>query len=56
MGLMKTKDGSFTPSLLLAAILLIVAVGVISFLKDPTVSSPSADLEIPVLETDDPVK
>jgi MFS family permease len=56
MAAMKTKDGSFTPSLLLAAILLIVAVGVISFLKDPTVFSPSADPEIPALNTDGPVK
>ncbi len=35
MEAMKTADGSFTPSLLLAAGLLIVCVGVISFLKDP---------------------
>ncbi|MHC1740403.1 MAG: MFS transporter [Anaerolineaceae bacterium] len=41
MDAMKTKDGSYTPSLLLAAVLLMVAVGVISFLKDPKVFSPS---------------
>ena len=35
MEAMKTKDGSFTPSLLLAVGLLLACVGVISFLKDP---------------------
>ena len=35
MDAMKTKDGSFTPSLLLAVVLLIVCTGVISFLRDP---------------------
>jgi MFS family permease len=35
MEAMKTQDGSFTPSLLLAAGLLVVCVGVISFLRDP---------------------
>jgi MFS family permease len=35
MDAMKTPDGSFTPSLLLAAGLLIACLGVISFLKDP---------------------
>ncbi|HWQ45635.1 MAG TPA: MFS transporter [Longilinea sp.] len=35
MEAMKTADGSFTPSLLLATGLLVLCVGVISFLKDP---------------------
>jgi MFS family permease len=48
MEAMKTKDGSFTPSLLLAAVLLILCVVVISFLKDPG-SSPEADSSEPVL-------
>jgi MFS family permease len=46
MDAMKTKDGSFTPSLILAAILLLLAVGVISFLRDPEMfaKAPEADL------------
>lgn len=46
MDAMKTKDGSFTPSLILAAVLLLLAVGVISFLRDPEVftKTPEADL------------
>jgi len=35
MEAMKTKEGSFTPSLLLAIGLLVLCVGVITFLKDP---------------------
>jgi MFS family permease len=44
MDAMKTKDGSFTPSLLLAAILLFLCVGVISFLKDPKMLSTPAEV------------
>jgi hypothetical protein len=46
MDAMKTKDGSFTPSLILAAVLLLLAVGVISFLHDPETFArvPEADL------------
>jgi hypothetical protein len=32
---MKSKDGSFTPSLVLAIMLLVVLVGVITQMKDP---------------------
>lgn len=39
MEAMKTKEGSFTPSLMLATGLLVVCVGVISFLKDPKFNS-----------------
>jgi MFS family permease len=35
MEAMKTKEGSFTPSLLLASVLLVLCVGVITFLRDP---------------------
>ena len=35
MEAMKTPDGSFTPSLLLSAVLLVICVGVVAFLKDP---------------------
>jgi MFS family permease len=53
MEAMKTKDGSFTPSLILSAVLLVACVGVISFLRDPvtltknpteTPSAPGADV------------
>lgn len=35
MEAMKTQDGSFTPSLILATILLVICIGVATFLKDP---------------------
>jgi MFS family permease len=38
MEVMRTPDGSFTPSLILAAALLIICVGTITFLKDPDFS------------------
>ena len=56
MEAMKTKDGSFTPSLLLSAVLLILCVGVISFLKDPE-SLAEPDLkEFTVVDAVDPVE
>jgi cyanate permease len=35
MGAMRSKDGAFTPSLVLSAVLLVVLVGVITRMKDP---------------------
>ncbi len=43
MGAMRTSDGSFTPSLILAVGLLVICVGVISFLKDPKFTSVQKD-------------
>lgn len=43
MEVMRTADGSFTPSLLLAAALLVICVGTITFLKDPDFSSKPAE-------------
>ncbi len=43
MEVMRTPDGSFTPSLLLAAVLLVICVGTITFLKDPDFSSKTVD-------------
>lgn len=43
MEAMRTSDGSFTPSLLLAAGLLIACVGVITFLKEPAASVPAPE-------------
>jgi MFS family permease len=36
---MKSSDGSFTPSLILAAVLLVICVSVITFLRDPDFSA-----------------
>ena len=56
MDAMKTKDGSFTPSLLLAAVLLLVAVGVISFLKDPEFTLSGTESDLPVIDAETPVE
>jgi MFS family permease len=45
MEVMRTSAGSFTPSLILAAVLLVICVGTISFLKDPNFSSAQAEEE-----------
>jgi hypothetical protein len=37
MEAMRSKNGAFTPSLLLATVLLVVLVGVITRMKDPPV-------------------
>lgn len=50
MEAMKTKDGSFTPSLMLATGLLVVCVGVISFLKDPKFDSTRPTNKNPEIE------
>ena len=52
MEAMKTKDGSFTPSLILGAVLLLAAVGVISFLKDPIFASGSKDSGLSIEEAE----
>ena len=54
MEAMKTKDGSFTPSLLLSVVLLFACVGVISFLRDPKFMPCSSSAEEPAsnVETD----
>jgi hypothetical protein len=49
---MRTSDGSFTPSLILAAILLVICVGTITFLKDPDFS-PSHKEEPEVLASEE---
>jgi hypothetical protein len=36
MEAMRSKDGTFTPSLLLSTVLLVALVGVITQMKDPT--------------------
>lgn len=56
MEAMKTKDGSFTPSLLLAVVLLIVCVGVISFLKDPKFTSGADDEDPSTQNAEAPAK
>ncbi len=56
MDAMKTKDGSFTPSLLLAAVLLLVATGVISFLKDPKIILTDPESSVPVIEAENLVE
>jgi MFS family permease len=56
MEAMKTKDGSFTPSLILGAVLLLAAIGVISFLKDPIFVSGSEDLGLSIEEAEIPMK
>ena len=55
MDAMKTPQGSFTPSLILAAVLLIGCVGVISFLKDPETGSSGQNIAAPILEAENPV-
>jgi len=50
MEAMKTKDGSFTPSLLLSVVLLFACVGVISFLRDPKFVPCSSSKEEPALD------
>jgi sugar phosphate permease len=55
MEAMKTKEGSFTPSLILGAVLLLFAVGVISFLKDPVFVSGSKDMDLSEKEAQLPV-
>jgi MFS family permease len=42
MEVMRTADGSFTPSLILAVALLVVCVGTITFLRDPDFSAKTA--------------
>jgi len=49
---MKTPDGSFTPSLILAAVLLILCVGVISFLRDPDFSPRRVEEDSTLLEAE----
>lgn len=39
MEAMRNKDGAFTPSLLLATVLLVILVGVITQMKDPSVKN-----------------
>jgi sugar phosphate permease len=56
MEAMKTKDGSFTPSLILGAVLLLAAVGVISFLKDPIFVSGAEDSGLSIEEAEIPMK
>jgi MFS family permease len=56
MEAMKTKEGSFTPSLILGAVLLLAAIGVISFLKDPIFVSGSKDSGLSIEEAEIPMK
>jgi cyanate permease len=48
MEVMRTPDGSFTPSLILAAVLLVICVGTITFLKDPDFSAKPAEAAKPL--------